>query len=322
MTVAAAGATQASTWLAASWARAHIRDLEDSYAAGMRGELEQQIVRVSKQFSVLSRFTAFLAVDRSQVVNKGGVLHQAVQPVETPAGWAGSPGNAPQPQVRTLLGGMAPQPMMAWSGPSGHAGSPPPPPSGPAALPGGPMASPSSTFAQRPALPGAPGGSAPPLVASASPSPASAPDAADFNRRIMPLSAPVGHSPQPGRRRQESQATPRDSDSPAASNAAYLVQLATLARELAAQANGPGDAGAVRLLRQRLTQWAEDMRSVGGGHDLIGAVEELITRLSAALAAPASLTAEAAAIAAALAALAAGAPPPPAKKRSRLAFWK
>jgi integrase len=47
---------QASTWLAASWARAHLRDMEDRYAAGAR-ELEPQIVRVSKQFGVLSRFT-------------------------------------------------------------------------------------------------------------------------------------------------------------------------------------------------------------------------------------------------------------------------
>ncbi|MGH2897267.1 MAG: VWA domain-containing protein, partial [Solirubrobacteraceae bacterium] len=76
MTVALKGAAEASTWLAASWARAHIRDLEDRYAVAARPQLEQQIVAVSKQFSVLSRFTAFLAVDRSAVVNKGGVLHQ------------------------------------------------------------------------------------------------------------------------------------------------------------------------------------------------------------------------------------------------------
>ena len=41
----------------------------------------------SKQFSVLSRFTAFLAIDRSEVANKGGILRQLVQPVESPAGW-------------------------------------------------------------------------------------------------------------------------------------------------------------------------------------------------------------------------------------------
>jgi hypothetical protein len=105
-------------------------------------------------------------------------------------------------------------------------------------------------------------------------------------------------------------------------SAAYLAQLATLARELEARASGGGDAAAIRLVRQRLTQWIEDVRSVGSRTDLAGAVEELVQRLSAALAAPAGLVAEALAIAAALVALAAGSPPPPAKKKSRLAFWK
>ena len=54
---------QASTWLAASWARAHLRDLDDRYATGAR-ELEPEIVRLSKQFGVLSRFTAYVAVDQ------------------------------------------------------------------------------------------------------------------------------------------------------------------------------------------------------------------------------------------------------------------
>nr|MDQ3299797.1 VWA domain-containing protein [Myxococcota bacterium] len=75
--------------LGASWARARIRDLEDRYAIGERGELEHEIVTLSKRFSVLSRFTAFLAIDRSEVANAGGKLRQIVQPVETPAGWEG-----------------------------------------------------------------------------------------------------------------------------------------------------------------------------------------------------------------------------------------
>src|SRR5262249_3299174 len=73
-------------WLAASWARARIRDLEDRYAAGSH-EVETTIVAVSKQFSVLSRFTAFLAIDRAEIANAGGRLTQIVQPVEEPAGW-------------------------------------------------------------------------------------------------------------------------------------------------------------------------------------------------------------------------------------------
>lgn len=112
------------------------------------------------------------------------------------------------------------------------------------------------------------------------------------------------------------------SASSAIASTAYLVQLATLARELAAQATGRGDAAAIRLVRQRLTEWVEDVRSVGERDDLASAVEALVKRLSAALAAPASLRSEATAIAGELAALAAGAPPPPAKQQSRPAFWK
>src|SRR5690606_33591572 len=47
-----------TAWLAASWARARIRDLEDRYAAGSR-DVESTIITVSKRFGVLSRFTAF-----------------------------------------------------------------------------------------------------------------------------------------------------------------------------------------------------------------------------------------------------------------------
>ncbi|HSN28553.1 MAG TPA: VIT domain-containing protein, partial [Kofleriaceae bacterium] len=75
-----------SGWLGASWARAYIRDLEDRYAAGDHS-VEATIVKTSKELTVLSRFTAFLAVDTSAVVNNGGRLKQVVQPVEQPAGW-------------------------------------------------------------------------------------------------------------------------------------------------------------------------------------------------------------------------------------------
>src|SRR5690606_32863305 len=51
--------------LAQSWARAHIRDLEDQYAAatGDRSAIERAIVATSLRHRVLSRFTAFVAVD-------------------------------------------------------------------------------------------------------------------------------------------------------------------------------------------------------------------------------------------------------------------
>jgi Ca-activated chloride channel homolog len=74
--------------LAPTWARAHLRDLEDRYATepAPDRELERRIVDLSLRFGVLCRFTAFVAAD-VQVVNEGGVVHRVLQPVEAPAGW-------------------------------------------------------------------------------------------------------------------------------------------------------------------------------------------------------------------------------------------
>jgi Ca-activated chloride channel family protein len=78
------------------WARGHVRELEDRFVKDRfligqsgRAELEQRIVATSLKHSVLCRFTAFVAVDRAEVVNEGGQVHQVTQPVEMPSGWAG-----------------------------------------------------------------------------------------------------------------------------------------------------------------------------------------------------------------------------------------
>ena len=86
------------------WARARIRDLEDSWAIGDGSAdlVERQIVELSLRHGVLSRFTAFVAVD-SRVVREGGELRRVTQPVELPAGWAPPP--APPMDL--------PRPMMA-----------------------------------------------------------------------------------------------------------------------------------------------------------------------------------------------------------------
>ena len=75
--------------LTATWARAHLRDLEDRYATDRAPdrELERRIVETSLRYGVLCRFTAFVAAD-VQVVNEGGVVHRVLQPVEAPAGWS------------------------------------------------------------------------------------------------------------------------------------------------------------------------------------------------------------------------------------------
>jgi Ca-activated chloride channel family protein len=325
MTVAAAVAADATSWLAASWARAHLRDLEDRYAASARPELEQQIVRVSKQFSVLSRFTAFLAIDRSAVVNPGGALHQVVQPVERPAGWDAM--GAPPPPGAAY----AQAPAMMRMRISALAGAPP------AMVPGMPPAqgAPQPAFAMSLGMPepsvqpafATPPAERPMLMDDhddedagawptfGSPAPASRPAGAAPPRPLMapPAPAPAAFAPRPGK------APP--TGAPVA-DAAYLAQLAAVARALAAEASGRCEAPAIRLVRQRMTQWLEDLRSVGGDVALAEAVAALIERLSAALAAPSGLADAATAIAVELAALASGSRPPPANKRSRLAFWK
>ena len=72
------------------WGRVKVRELEDRYAAGSASDpkaLARQIVKISLESRVLSRFTAYVAVDRSEVVNQGGQQQKIVQPVEAPAGW-------------------------------------------------------------------------------------------------------------------------------------------------------------------------------------------------------------------------------------------
>ncbi len=70
-----------------AWARTRVRALEDRYAIAADPHLAKQIVDTSIRFGVLCRFTAFVAVDRSEVVNPGGVRHEVTQAVEMPAGW-------------------------------------------------------------------------------------------------------------------------------------------------------------------------------------------------------------------------------------------
>ncbi len=86
--VAASGET--SPAIASVWARARLRELEDRYAidTANRALLEKEIVGLSLKHGVLCRFTSFVAVDRTEVVNRGGKVRSLVQPVEHPEGWA------------------------------------------------------------------------------------------------------------------------------------------------------------------------------------------------------------------------------------------
>lgn len=72
-----------------AWARGQLRKLEDRYVVGDADldALEKSIVATSLRYGVLCRFTAYVAVDRSEVVNEGGRHHAITQPVELPEGW-------------------------------------------------------------------------------------------------------------------------------------------------------------------------------------------------------------------------------------------
>jgi Ca-activated chloride channel family protein len=310
----------------ASWARAKIRDLEDLYAAGGRGTLESEIVALSKRYGVLSRFTAFVAVDRAAVVNPGGLLHQVVQAVDAPASWgpAAAPGPGPS---RTVMasGRSATLHAPAWSVA--------PPPSAAPAMPGGRVAHLSPSAA--PAMPGGgarfepwpPGASAPEPAAHGGArvdAPLSVdPDPTIETHPVAPAPIAPAHVRAVPRRESGAGRPPRPTPAggPSGSADRYIETLGLLARELDAQARGRADAAAVRLLRQRLTEWIEDLRSVGGHEPLALAVEQLVQRLAAALAAGAALASAAALVAAELEHLAAGAAPPPAPPSGR-AFWK
>ncbi len=81
------GRTSASAAVTTIWARARVRDLEDRYVLSRDSSLEREIVSTSLRFSVLCRFTAFVAVDEAERVNAGGHLRDVMQPVDAPAGW-------------------------------------------------------------------------------------------------------------------------------------------------------------------------------------------------------------------------------------------
>ncbi|HEX6357527.1 VIT domain-containing protein [Actinophytocola sp.] len=105
--------------LGALWARAMIRDLEDRYVTGQTS-LEGQIVSTSLNFGVLSRFTAFVAVDQ-RVVNEGGTTRRVTQPVDLPSGWEVPNAAPPAPAAAA---GMPTFGAMARFGVTGAASAP------------------------------------------------------------------------------------------------------------------------------------------------------------------------------------------------------
>lgn len=103
--------------LRTAWARARILELEYDLESGLgRGDEAEKIRKLSLEETVLSRFTAFVAVDKSEVVSEGGPEHSVTQPVERVP--AQSPKKAPVARSRggffqNLFGLASPKPAPA-----------------------------------------------------------------------------------------------------------------------------------------------------------------------------------------------------------------
>jgi Ca-activated chloride channel family protein len=270
LALARADVSDPGHWLTASWANAAIRDREARYSAvaDRYDELESEIVMLSKRFGILSRFTAFLAIDRSQVANAGGYIRQLIQPVDDVYGGSRS---------KTRVAGC--YDLLETCGSEASGG--------------------------------------PRCGALHSPSRSTARDRFMSAEEERPQKAARATStPRPGDdTRSGCVAGPSDASS------VHLPQLATLARELNTEAHGIADASAIAHLCEQLGNWVVQFRQSGGDQLLADAIEGLVQRLSAALAAP-TLVADAIAIADVLARFGDGATPVRARRAGRSRFWK
>lgn len=76
--------------IAQLWAKSHIVDLEDEYridSGRAKPDLKKQIIEISTAHQILTKFTAFVVVDESEIVNKTGNIRKVVQAVEMPDMW-------------------------------------------------------------------------------------------------------------------------------------------------------------------------------------------------------------------------------------------
>jgi Ca-activated chloride channel family protein len=75
--------------IARLWAREYIKELEDDFRIkpARHDSIKKEIIELSLKFSVLTKFTAFVAVDEAETVNQTGELRQVVQPVHYPDQW-------------------------------------------------------------------------------------------------------------------------------------------------------------------------------------------------------------------------------------------
>jgi Ca-activated chloride channel family protein len=70
------------------WARTRVSELEDQFRMNSSSTVKQEIIRLAVAHTLLTKFTAFVVVDESEIVNKTGDVKKVVQPVHEPAEWA------------------------------------------------------------------------------------------------------------------------------------------------------------------------------------------------------------------------------------------
>jgi Ca-activated chloride channel family protein len=103
--------------LGPAWARARVAELQDRLVVKPFEDdaIHAEVLRVALAHGVASRWTAFVAVDRSARSDRA--LVEVVQPVELPHSWEGAarrgPPGAPPPRRAMPAGAMAPPPPMA-----------------------------------------------------------------------------------------------------------------------------------------------------------------------------------------------------------------
>jgi Ca-activated chloride channel family protein len=71
------------------WARSRVMDLEDRFRVDpvRQSEWKQRILDLALKYSLLTRFTAFVVIDETEIVNADGSRRKVVQPVFMPARW-------------------------------------------------------------------------------------------------------------------------------------------------------------------------------------------------------------------------------------------
>lgn len=97
------------------WARRVISDLEDEYrsSTGDREEIQNAIVALSVEHSILCRFTAFSVIDEEKIDTSSLGSRQMSQPVHMPSGWGAAPVPAQMQSTGASSGG--------WGGPASPA---------------------------------------------------------------------------------------------------------------------------------------------------------------------------------------------------------